>query len=113
MEIVLAAIAGYLFAQLMMWQHKRTLAYGERIMEQDRVEQTRSMKESWDSLFGSGPIHLRVEGETIRLDYVSTSCPGPHVVEIAANAIEARQYLARYLADRIAEARFSRISIEQ
>lgn len=113
MEILLAAIAGYLFAQLIMWQHKRALAYGERIMEQDRVEQTRSMKQSWDSLFGSGPIHLRVEGGTIHLDYVSTACPGPHAVEIAANAVEARQFLARYLADRIAETRFSRISIDQ
>ncbi len=112
MEILLAAIAGYLFAQLMVWQHKRALAYGERVMEQDRVEQIQSMKQSWDSVFGSGPIHLWVEGGTIRLDYVSTSCPGPHSVEIAASAVEARQHLARYLAGRIADTRFSRIAIE-
>lgn len=89
------------------------MAYGEQMLEQDRVETTRSLQQNWDSLFGSGPIHLRVEGGTIHLDYGSSSCPGPHAVEIAANASEARQQLARYLADRIAEIRFSRISIDQ
>jgi hypothetical protein len=111
-EILLAAVAGYLFAQLRFLMYRRALAHGQRIIAQDQVECERTLKQCYDQLFTDRPLHLRVDQGTLFLDYRSAQCPGPHEMMIAASAIQARQHLARYLADRIAETRFSRITIE-
>lgn len=113
MEILLAAIAGYLFAQLRFQLYRRALVHGQRIIAQDQADCERRLKHCYDRLFTDGPLELRVDQGTLFLDYRSPQCPGPHEMKIAASAVEARQLLARYLADRIAETRFSRITIEQ
>ena len=114
MEIMLAAIAGYLLAQLRLQLHKRALAYGERIMEQSQAECAANLKRNFDALFAAGPVRLSVDAAILRIDYASTLCPGTHFLElkIAEESRDYRKHVADYFAERIATTNFTRISIE-
>jgi hypothetical protein len=114
MDLMLAALIGYLVALLVMRWHKRAreraLQYGENIIRQDQ-ENGRRLNELFDQLFDGGPIDLEVQPDRLCLTYQSSRCPGPHGLEYPAEALEAREHLARYLAERIVAARFSRLRI--